>query len=513
MTDVLEYLSAERRGQHALDQLDMLDLQMADDLAGIDAARQAVEPEEESYPPAGRLFQDTQLALYKGAPRLRQRDEVRPSHRLNHAIMEELLEERRFRELRLQTRLDKTMSVLGAVNLWEQLVELLTEEQRKAAQRASEQEEQAHRQEAQARILQAMAASAAQKGDDARSQQVDAQAQELMRNAQANRQRAEAAMEQAADEVPSAREIRRALKRAADKTAEDAEALRGWGLAPGALQRVPPEERLALAERVRASQKLRSLAQMVGRFRNLVIAAQAEKTESAPGQVRGIELGDDVSRMLSSELTLFHHPALRRDLYRRLAEHQAMQYRMTGKRKLALGPLVVCYDESGSMTTMKELWAKAVVLAMLFIARRQQRPFSGIAFGSAHEIRVKTIRRPKTATMADVLEVAEPFFGGGTDFESPLTRAREIIEQAMDFTRADIVFITDGIASVSDGFLQDFQTFKKRTGTRVFTVLVDVGSSSEASVRAWSDQVHRVVDLAQDAQAAQQAAREVFGAV
>jgi uncharacterized protein with von Willebrand factor type A (vWA) domain len=115
--------------------------------------------------------------------------------------------------------------------------------------------------------------------------------------------------------------------------------------------------------------------------------------------------------------------------------------------------------------------------------------------------------------MADVLEVAEPFFGGGTHFESPLTRAREIIEQAMDFTRADIVFITDGIASVSDGFLQDFEAFKRRTGTRIFTVLVDVGSSSEVSVRAWSDQVHRVVDLAQDAQAAQQAAREVFRAV
>ena len=513
MVDALKYLSTERRTQHALDQLDMLDLQMADELGDIDAARRAVEPEEESYPPAHRLFQDTQLALYKGAPRLRDGEEVTPSHRLNHAILEQAMEERRFQELRLQTRLDKTMSVLGAVNLWEQLAELITEEQRKAAEEARNREEKASEQRAKARVLEAMAESAAAKGDDDASRQAAQQAQDLMERAQANQQQAEAAMDAVAGEMPSARAIRRAMKKASDQTAEDGKALGGWGLSPGALQRVPPKERLALAERVRASQKLSRLAEMVGRFRNLAIAAQAEKTERAPGQVEGVELGDDVGRLLSSELALLHHPLLRRDVYRKLAERQAMQYQMTGKRKLALGPLVVCYDESGSMTTEKEMWAKAVTLAMLFIARRQQRPFSGIAFGSKDQIRVKTIKRPETATPQDVLEIAEPFFGGGTDFETPLAKAREIIEQEPEFSRADIVFITDGIAGVSDTFLAEFEAFKNRTGTRVFTVLVDVGSSSEESVREWSDQVHRVVDLARDAQGAEQAASKVFGTV
>jgi uncharacterized membrane protein len=47
----------------------------------------------------------------------------------------------------------------------------------------------------------------------------------------------------------------------------------------------------------------------------------------------------------------------------------------------------------------------------------------------------------------------------------------------------------------------------------VFAVLVDVGCSAEAPVRQWADQVHRAVDLARDAQAAQDAAVAVFGAV
>jgi uncharacterized protein with von Willebrand factor type A (vWA) domain len=165
------------------------------------------------------------------------------------------------------------------------------------------------------------------------------------------------------------------------------------------------------------------------------------------------------------------------------------------------------------MTTEKELWAKAVVLAMLFIARRQQRPFSGIAFGGPGQIRVKTLRRPSRATMEDILEVAEPFFNGSTDFCTPLTKAQEIIEQEGDFKRADIVFVTDGIARVTDSFLTDFRGFKERTKTRVFTVLIDVGSSSEVSVRKWSDQIHRVVNLACDAEAAKNAATAAFRAV
>jgi len=115
--------------------------------------------------------------------------------------------------------------------------------------------------------------------------------------------------------------------------------------------------------------------------------------------------------------------------------------------------------------------------------------------------------------MADVLEVAEPFFNGGTDFRRPLMEARQIVEASRRFERADDVFVTDGLCRVTPEFLAEFEAFKKRTGTRVFAVLVDVGSSAEVSVRRWADQVHRVVDLARDAQAAQDAAVVVFRAV
>ena len=123
--------------------------------------------------------------------------------------------------------------------------------------------------------------------------------------------------------------------------------------------------------------------------------------------------------------------------------------------------------------------------------------------------------------MADVLDVTEPFFNGGTDFRRPLVEARRIVEaggrpstgSGHRFEHADVVFVTDGLCRVTPEFLPEFEAFRKRTETRVFAVLVDVGSSAEVSVQQWADQVHRVVDLARDAQAAQNVAMAVFRAV
>ena len=116
------------------------------------------------------------------------------------------------------------------------------------------------------------------------------------------------------------------------------------------------------------------------------------------------------------------------------------------------------------------------------------------------EIRVKTIQRPELATMADVLEVAGPFFNGGTDFRRPLTETRQIIEAGRRpstgsghrFERADIVFVTDESCRVTPEFLAEFDASKKQTGTRVFAVLVDVGCSAEVPVQQRADQVYRV---------------------
>jgi len=222
-----------------------------------------VEPAEEEYLPAHRLFQDALLGLYKGSPRLKPVEEVTPSFRLNYAVLGKAMEECAFEELRLRTRIDSTMAMLGAANLWEQLMGLLTGEQQEAARQAAEQEAQAARQEARAETLLALAAAADETGggagNEGQSAQYRREAAALQAQARAAEQEAEVQIAQALDAGPSDQAIHRAVKQAAQNTAKQAGSLDGWGLAPGALQRVSPEERLALAQRVMQSQKLHTV--------------------------------------------------------------------------------------------------------------------------------------------------------------------------------------------------------------------------------------------------------------
>lgn len=54
-----------------------------------------------------------------------------------------------------------------------------------------------------------------------------------------------------------------------------------------------------------------------------------------------------------------------------------------------------------------QIWAKAVGLTLLQIAKAQKRPFYGIHFGGPRTIKCFDFRDPKNATVEKVIEFAE----------------------------------------------------------------------------------------------------------
>ena len=62
-----------------------------------------------------------------------------------------------------------------------------------------------------------------------------------------------------------------------------------------------------------------------------------------------------------------------------------LQYRLREDEQKGKGPMVVCIDVSSSMQGDKELWAKAVSLTLMDIARRQRRLFRAVLFSSGPE--------------------------------------------------------------------------------------------------------------------------------
>jgi uncharacterized protein with von Willebrand factor type A (vWA) domain len=274
-----------------------------------------------------------------------------------------------------------------------------------------------------------------------------------------------------------------------------------WGLGLGSDHRSSPGQQLELGRRLASNPKLKRLARLVGRMRESALRLRKTVLERANEEAHTVGCGSELSRLLPHELVGIRHPVLRRDFLRRLVERELQLYELRGAEEKGRGPMVVCLDGSASMAGDKELWSKAVSLTLLDIARRQRRLFRFLCFSSADQPLWTLDLNPRQRYQIDerkVYDLAEYFPGGGTDFETPLNAAMECLRGAR-YKRGDIVFITDGECSVSPEWLRTFHAEKAQLGCFVFSVLIDVGTSTFETVREFSDRVTSVSSLTEDA--------------
>jgi uncharacterized protein with von Willebrand factor type A (vWA) domain len=171
--------------------------------------------------------------------------------------------------------------------------------------------------------------------------------------------------------------------------------------------------------------------------------------------------------------------------------------------------MVVCIDVSSSMQGDKELWAKAVGLTLMDIARRQRRLFRAVLFSAGEgSLRVLDLNRERRyePELAKVIEMAEYFPGGGTDFQQPIDAAMALLEDRK-LKRGDIVMITDGECQVSPEWLAHLRERKDVLQFTIFGVLVDVGSVDTSSMVRFADKITSVKKLTAES------SREIFLAV
>jgi chromosome partitioning protein len=259
--------------------------------------------------------------------------------------------------------------------------------------------------------------------------------------AQAARARTEAeelerAQQKAAEEIAAqaeqiedaTRRAARAGMRAAAEQIEDATAAiktfgggygPGLGLENGALS---TKEKIALASQVGRSRRLKQVAALCGRLTRIALHVQSTRVQYPPDEVADIRYGSDIGRVLPSELALLADPALEALFFHRYAEGQLMQYELLGNEKQGQGPIILAVDTSGSMTESlggiaKDVWAKAVMLALMAIARLQERDMVAFLFsGSAHELTRFDFPKGRAAHQT-VITAVETFYNGGTVFE------------------------------------------------------------------------------------------------
>jgi uncharacterized protein with von Willebrand factor type A (vWA) domain len=254
---------------------------------------------------------------------------------------------------------------------------------------------------------------------------------------------------------------------------------------------------LELGRRLARSEKLRKLSRLLGRMREQALALRRKGFERRNEEIFAVTSGREIAHLLPQELATVRHPLLGLDWRRRYVEGALLEYELRGADERGRGPMVVCLDVSSSMAGEKEIWAKAVTLTLLEIARRERRRFRAILFSSGEQAMRVFDPNPGDRTRADLgvaLDLAEWFPGGGTEFERPLDAALECLRESR-FRRGDVVFVTDGEARIGESWRERFLEEKARLDFSVYAILIDVGPSAEEAVRGIADRISRVTRL------------------
>jgi Mg-chelatase subunit ChlD len=312
-----------------------------------------------------------------------------------------------------------------------------------------------------------------------------------------------------------AREACRVALEACERADEAARGLYGeaWGRgthegqARSTSRRALLEARDLVTRSRRGGNVVQAILREAGRLRRIRDRVRATRSRRGPGCVVGIEQGADPARLLPVELAALAPnapPALKLDFARRFSERQLLQLKTRAEEPVGRGPIVLCLDQSGSMAGPLEVWSKALCLALLELAALEGRAFALIPFsdqaGTPWVVGAGTKPSP-----AEILGQLEAFRSGGTDFESPLGTALQVIEANVGQLRhADVVFVTDGLAPISDAFQAAWRTRTQARGTKLHAILLGT-SSAACDLDPLADSAVRVPTLADEGDALESA--------
>lgn len=280
------------------------------------------------------------------------------------------------------------------------------------------------------------------------------------------------------------------LNKAEEAARESNEIAMTWGMEPGELQRLPAKERMDLAKRLN-NEKFRRVAKLFGPMRNMMLSEQQRKVIHTNEEVYDVTIGNDLGRVLPQEIiNLRPGSPTRLDFLRRFTEGKLLQYDLQGQEKLAKGAIIFCEDGSGSMSGERELWAKAVMLCLLHLARQQKRAFHLIHFSGPGQYLHIGFEKPQDFTLERILDAAETFYGGGTDFATPMKQAMGLLQTEHSATgrvKADVVFVTDDECWVTEDFMQEYLDFMHKVQSTTWGISVSGADRREGALNTMTE--------------------------
>ncbi|MGE0885438.1 MAG: hypothetical protein AB7P14_17970 [Blastocatellales bacterium] len=504
-----EFISTDaiRDGTQALNH-DAWDVQEFDCAVGTwDRLAGTMRATGENLNTAPALIRDLFWSFHKRVPRINDQARLKAAYEINRQIVDEVMQTSEWRQLRESGSVnDSMLSAIATIGASEQALKSLGPKECKQINQLASVTEAAEKLFKQAEALNELSGQA----NPEQAKELRAQADKARASAK-RKERIAARIEQklATGSEERLSDIRQAARRGMSEALAEAEATQnalaafggGYSLNGGDGQReMSIEEKFALAERVLHSPKLRAIAEMSGRFKRIALSVQKTKVEYPPSQITSITIGADLAHVLPGELALLADPVTENLFYLKFAERRLSQYELIGHEPEGRGPIILAIDESGSMKNLcgpmtKEVWSKAVMLALQSIARMQKRDFAVIHFSGVGNLRVNLFPKGKS-TPDELIVCAEHFFNRGTVFEEWMEQALELVD-ASAFEKADVICVSDGLTEIEPATQEEWKKRRAVRGMRAYSVLVGT-TQGEELLQTVSDAVFVLDDLADD---------------
>lgn len=434
---------------------------------------------EDDFPTSPAAYEDLYNSLLQGDPRPTD-DEIVIERFLPQAyLMRALAESTEFKVLRKETKFDEFSTTLAMLTMKKKMRQAFETLQ-------SILDAQQEAQDALAEALQA-AQGALQSGEG------DSDATETLEKALAGVGEAQDAAEDATETAVAI--LQTAGKDAGDKISEDRRTAESFGVSPGHLQRMSFDERRALADSL-DTDKVREVADLIGAWRESARQERQRSFVHRPEEVVDYELGDDLSRLASSELVNLAMPELQDLFLLRMVKHELVIRETRSIDSTDGGPILFVSDESGTMGAdlnghTREAWSKGVGLALLDHAEHQKRDFIYIGYAGTGQVWVKAFPKGER-TPEEVVDFVTHFYNGGTVFQPALRQAMTFVQgyQHSDRGRPDIVFATDGCFSVPEEFMEFWQEARVEHNVKCYGI--QVGGSPSKDLRKLVDMCMQV---------------------
>lgn len=453
------------------------------------------------YPPIKDLNRDVYASLYKFSPVFNEAELLKNSHKLNNVIVKSITEAKRYNELRENTKLDPVLSILGTSILQEEVKKIIEDKKDEIEKIQKEIEDATNA------INQASKADNSGKGidkNDSNSIGGGSSNKKLtLKEAKKKLEEALKKVDEFANKSLKRTKVNNIVAKVNSKINEVSDLITEWGLDQSSDYRFSGhEEKLALLDEIRNSRKLKEISKFLGRLKMLKFKEGTDKVKKGFEEISEIVLSDRIDKMLISEYNSLFDEDLQLLFLQKFADKKLLTYQLKSKTKNEVGSCVILIDSSGSMSGEKEIWAKGVAMAVLEMMKVQKRDLYIIHFSSMRNkknLKVNNFEIKNHNNVREILQFVNYFEGNGTLFEPALSLARDKIDLNEKFSKADILFISDGQSVVSDSWLADFLNWKKEKHVNVLSILLNVGGyASTGSVKEFSDKIYLLSNIMSD---------------